>query len=125
MPPAAIERLGKGQPILTTGRMFQTELLPGHLRQIPQRGRIRQIHPVGRPGCATTECTITLLPPLVIAEYDPTLFFAALDNAGTFGILVLFGMVPAAMAWQQRYGLRDELYAGPASKVLRTKSQSV
>ena len=63
MPPAAIERLGKGQPILTTGRMFQTELLPGHLRQIPQRGRIGQIHPVGRPGSATTECTITLLPP--------------------------------------------------------------
>jgi len=54
---------------------------------------------------------VTLLPPLAIAEYDPTLFFAALDNAGTFGILVLFGIIPAAMAWQQRYGGTD-IYSG-------------
>ena len=54
---------------------------------------------------------ITLLPPLAIATGgDPSLFFAALDNAGTFGILTLFGMVPAAMAWQSRYG--DEFANG-------------
>ena len=46
----------------------------------------------------------SLLPPLGVALYDPSLFFAALDNAGTFGILTLFGMVPAAMAWESRYG---------------------
>ena len=50
----------------------------------------------------------SLLPPLGVALYDPSLFFAALDNAGTFGILVLFGMVPAAMAWQSRYGGGDD-----------------
>ncbi|KAL1520448.1 hypothetical protein AB1Y20_022030 [Prymnesium parvum] len=46
---------------------------------------------------------LTLLPPLAVAEWDPSLFFAALDNAGTYGILILFGIIPAAMAWQQRY----------------------
>ena len=29
--------------------------------------------------------------------------FRALDNAGTFGILTLFGIIPAAMAWSMRY----------------------
>lgn len=46
---------------------------------------------------------LALLPPLAIATYDPSLFFAALDNAGTFGILTLFGILPASMAWVQRY----------------------
>lgn len=44
-----------------------------------------------------------LLPPLVIAVTDPDIFFAALDNAGTFGISLLCGVLPAAMAWSQRY----------------------
>lgn len=46
---------------------------------------------------------LTLGPPLAVAMSDPTLFFAALDNAGTYGILTLFGIIPAAMAWVQRY----------------------
>ena len=47
---------------------------------------------------------LALLPPLGVATVDPSLFFSALDNAGTFGILTLFGIIPAAMAWSQRYG---------------------
>ena len=47
--------------------------------------------------------SLVLLPPLAISLYDPSLFFAALDNAGTFGILTLFGIIPAAMAWSMRY----------------------
>ena len=47
---------------------------------------------------------LTLLPPLAVAESDPSLFFVALDYAGAFGILSLFGIIPAAMAWVQRYG---------------------
>ena len=31
------------------------------------------------------------------------LAFRALDFAGTYGVLVLFGIVPAAMAWSERY----------------------
>lgn len=44
-----------------------------------------------------------LLPPLAIAITDPDIFFAALDTAGTFGTSFLCGVLPAAMAWSQRY----------------------
>lgn len=47
---------------------------------------------------------LVLAPPLVVALYDPSLFFAALDNAGTFGILTLFGIIPAWMTYNMRYG---------------------
>ena len=35
---------------------------------------------------------------------NPSLFFAAVDLAGVYGILVLFGVVPALMAYGSRYG---------------------
>ena len=48
---------------------------------------------------------IILGPPLgVVALGGSSIFFKALDVAGTFGISTLFGILPAAMAWQQRYG---------------------
>ncbi|XP_077254178.1 tryptophan/tyrosine permease isoform X3 [Tasmannia lanceolata] len=34
---------------------------------------------------------------------DPEIFFKALDFAGTYGVLVLFGILPAAMSWSERY----------------------
>ncbi|OAY57905.1 tyrosine-specific transport protein [Manihot esculenta] len=46
---------------------------------------------------------LTLFPPLVLALLDPEIFFKALDFAGTYGVLVLFGIFPAAMAWSDRY----------------------
>ncbi|MQL96317.1 hypothetical protein Taro_028991 [Colocasia esculenta] len=46
---------------------------------------------------------LTLLPPLVLALLDPEIFFKALDFAGTYGVLVLFGILPAAMSWSERY----------------------
>ena len=47
-----------------------------------------------------------LAPPAAIAALfgNPSLFFAAVDLAGVYGILVLFGVVPALMAWGSRYG---------------------
>jgi len=47
-----------------------------------------------------------LAPPAAIAALfgNPSLFFAAVDLAGVYGILVLFGVVPACMAWGSRYG---------------------
>ena len=57
--------------------------------------------PLGQKGALYA---LALSPPLAVACSDPTLFFAAIDNAGAFGILTLFGIFPAAMAWQQRYG---------------------
>ena len=35
----------------------------------------------------------------------------ALDVAGTYGVLSLFGILPAASAWSQRYG-KDSSFAG-------------
>uniref|UniRef100_A0A1D1XRZ4 Tyrosine-specific transport protein n=1 Tax=Anthurium amnicola TaxID=1678845 RepID=A0A1D1XRZ4_9ARAE len=46
---------------------------------------------------------LTLFPPLVLALLDPEIFFKALDFAGTYGVLVLFGVIPAAMSWSERY----------------------
>ena len=46
---------------------------------------------------------LTAGPPLVLALSFPGVFFSALDYAGTYGVLVLFGLLPAAMAWSERY----------------------
>ncbi|KAK3023688.1 hypothetical protein RJ639_044298 [Escallonia herrerae] len=46
---------------------------------------------------------LTSIPPLVLSQLDPEIFFKALDFAGTYGMLVLFGILPAAMAWADRY----------------------
>jgi tyrosine-specific transport protein len=45
---------------------------------------------------------VTLLPPLVLAVSYPDVFFNALEFAGVFGVLVLFGVLPGAMAWVSR-----------------------
>ncbi|XP_078445213.1 tryptophan/tyrosine permease isoform X2 [Wolffia australiana] len=46
---------------------------------------------------------LTLIPPLILSLLDPEIFFKALDFAGTYGVLVLFGVLPAAMSWSERY----------------------
>lgn len=46
---------------------------------------------------------LTLVPPVVLSLLDPEIFFKALDFAGTYGVLVLFGILPAAMSWSDRY----------------------
>ncbi|GAB2287108.1 hypothetical protein Dimus_021493 [Dionaea muscipula] len=46
---------------------------------------------------------LTLFPPVALALLNPDVFFKALDFAGTYGVLVLFGLLPAAMAWTDRY----------------------
>ena len=43
-----------------------------------------------------------LIPPLIVAILDPSIFRGALDYAGTFGISILFGAIPALMAFQTR-----------------------
>ncbi|KAL3752219.1 hypothetical protein ACJRO7_012951 [Eucalyptus globulus] len=45
---------------------------------------------------------LTLVPPLILSLLDPEIFFKALDFAGTYGVLVLFGILPAAMSWSDR-----------------------
>ncbi|KAK9156572.1 hypothetical protein Scep_003146 [Stephania cephalantha] len=51
---------------------------------------------------------LTLFPPLVLSLLDPEIFFKALDFAGTYGVLVLFGLLPAAMSWSERYADKSE-----------------
>lgn len=38
-----------------------------------------------------------------MAYLQPQVFFNALDVAGTYGVLVLFGILPALMVYSQRY----------------------
>eukprot|EP00898_Chlorokybus_atmophyticus_P007366 jgi/Chlat1/7630/Chrsp64S07164 len=59
---------------------------------------------------------LTLFPPLGLALLNPNVFFAALDVAGTYGVLVLFGIIPAAMAWSERYSTSGRLL--PATEPL-------
>mmetsp|Transcript_29681 Transcript_29681/g.68877 ORF Transcript_29681/g.68877 Transcript_29681/m.68877 type:complete len:602 (-) Transcript_29681:47-1852(-) len=44
-------------------------------------------------------------PPLAVSLTNPGCFETALELAGSFGNLVLFGLVPVAMAWSQRDAL--------------------
>jgi tyrosine-specific transport protein len=46
---------------------------------------------------------LVLCPPLVCALLYPTIFLSALNVAGGFGAVILFGILPAAMAWSGRY----------------------
>ncbi|GJP30142.1 hypothetical protein CLOM_g22613 [Closterium sp. NIES-68] len=61
--------------------------------------------PSGR-GRTPLPYILTLAPPLAFSLSNPDLFFTALDLAGTYGVLVLFGILPAAMAWVDRSSLR-------------------
>ncbi len=58
--------------------------------------------PVGTRQPLPYICTI--LPPTALALVQPDLFFSALDVAGTYGVLVLFGILPALMVYSERYG---------------------
>lgn len=49
-------------------------------------------------------CLLTLGPPFLFATVYPKLFFAALNYAGGFGAVLLFGVLPVAMVWNGRYG---------------------
>ncbi|GLC35572.1 hypothetical protein PLESTM_000338900 [Pleodorina starrii] len=47
---------------------------------------------------------LVVLPPILLSTASPGIFFASLDIAGTYGVMTLYGMMPAAMAWASRYG---------------------
>ncbi len=55
-------------------------------------------------------CSLTFLPPLIFAVLFPGIFFQALEYAGAFGVVILLGVLPAAMAWSGRYfmGIESE-----------------
>ncbi|KAI0560662.1 Tryptophan/tyrosine permease [Gracilaria domingensis] len=53
-------------------------------------------------GTNAADFVATIAPPTVMAGLWPDAFLKALDAAGTYGIAVLFGALPAAMAWRNR-----------------------
>lgn len=44
-----------------------------------------------------------LFPPFVCALVYPAIFLIALNTAGRFGAVILFGILPVLMAWKGRY----------------------
>ena len=46
---------------------------------------------------------LVLIPPIAPSILSPGIFFSAMDLAGAFGVSILFGIIPAVMAWKQRY----------------------
>lgn len=46
--------------------------------------------------------SIVLIPPLIIAIFNPNIFLNALDITGTYGISLLFGVIPCILAWRLR-----------------------
>lgn len=52
-------------------------------------------------------CLLTLIPPLVFAIFDPSVFYAALSFGGGVCAVVLFGILPVLMVWRGRYGFSE------------------
>lgn len=48
-------------------------------------------------------CVLTLGPPFALALLYPKIFLVALNYAGAFGAVILFGILPALMVWSGRY----------------------
>lgn len=48
-------------------------------------------------------CLTVILPPFIFAIVYPKIFLLALNYAGAFGAVLLFGILPAAMVWSGRY----------------------
>jgi tyrosine-specific transport protein len=47
--------------------------------------------------------SLVLMPPLVFTYIYPSLFLKALNYAGAFGAVILFGVIPVVMVWKGRY----------------------
>lgn len=48
-------------------------------------------------------CLAVLLPPYIFSIYYSNVFILSLNYAGAFGVVILFGILPAAMVWVGRY----------------------
>ena len=63
---------------------------------------------IGKPARSWAPYAATLLPPLAGALAAPGIFLGALNAAGTYGVLVLFGLLPPAMAAVDRRRWEEE-----------------
>ncbi|WP_044881342.1 amino acid permease [Neochlamydia sp. EPS4] len=48
-------------------------------------------------------CSLALLPPYLFSLIHPGVFLTALNYAGGFGAVIIFGILPALMVWSGRY----------------------
>lgn len=55
--------------------------------------------------------SLVLLPSTSLSVLNPSIFFTAFNYAGTFTISVLGGIIPAMMAWTQRYAQQQDFKA--------------
>lgn len=51
----------------------------------------------------------TFVPPLYFSLTSPTIFFTALEVAGSFGVVILLALLPALMCWSKRYVIKAKL----------------
>lgn len=62
---------------------------------------------------------LVLIPPFICALLYPTIFLIALNSAGGYGAVILFGILPALMVWKRRYQVKsDSLQIVPGGKPL-------
>ena len=59
---------------------------------------------------------LTLVPPVIVACLDPSLFFQAIDKAGAFGVSTLFGLLPAWMVLKKRSSESPVLTRAPCQR---------
>jgi tyrosine-specific transport protein len=48
-------------------------------------------------------CLLVIAPPFAMALIYPRIFLTALNYAGAYGAVILFGILPACMVWSKRY----------------------
>ncbi|HEV8051319.1 MAG TPA: aromatic amino acid transport family protein [Parachlamydiaceae bacterium] len=48
-------------------------------------------------------CLLVIVPPYLLSLLYPRIFLSALNYAGAFGAVILFGIMPALMVWAGRY----------------------
>lgn len=53
-------------------------------------------------------CLLVIVPPFALALAYPRIFLTALNYAGAFGAMILFGVMPALMVWAGRYRKKIE-----------------
>lgn len=56
-----------------------------------------------KPTGRLLACLIVLLPPFFFSMIYPKVFLTALNYAGAFGAVLLFGILPVVMVWKGRY----------------------
>jgi len=64
-------------------------------------------------------CALALLPPYIFSLIYPGAFLMALNYAGGFGAVIIFGILPALMVWSGRYnkGLKGPQFI-PGGKIM-------